>query len=164
MRNRIEGILAGLLLIGAVALVLAEILLRTLLSYSLIGVDGIASILVIWSTFLGASYALHRNMHVRVDLLHYCVSPRIALALDTLVTVACLIIAMTLTWSGVLLIDEALMLGETTMGFVRIPMWAVQSIMPLAGALFALRLAQRLVLQLQGIRQQEEEDIHVGGT
>ena len=148
MLNRFEGVLAGILLVIAVFLILSEIVLRTVFSYSLIGISGIASLLVIWSVFFGASYGIMRNLHVRVDLLQYALPEKIGAALDIVVTLICLCVSALLGYSGFLLIQESLMLGETTMGFIRIPVWLVQLVMPLAGGLFCLRLLQRLWLQV----------------
>ena len=144
--RHLEGILAGILLALAVCLIASEIFLRNVFSYSLMNVSSIASFLIVWSAFLGASQAVQDNIHVRVDVLAHIVPAKVAWAAEILVMVFCIAFSIALLWSGSVLMFESHLLGERSIGVLNIPMWIPQSVLPLAGCLFIFRFSQRLLV------------------
>jgi C4-dicarboxylate transporter, DctQ subunit len=146
----IEEQLGGLLLIIAVALVVFQILLRTVFGFGLSGLYEIATFCVIWSVFLTAGVGIDRNVHVRVDILLRLVPAGIAFALEVAICLLMLGIAVALAATGWLLVEESLAFGDSTLGRIRIPMWIPQLIMPLGGLLMLVHGTKRLVGLFRG--------------
>lgn len=159
-----DGLLAGVLLLLAIFLVFLEIILRGVFATSLMGVDQVASFFVVWSAFLGGSFAISKNLHVRVDLLAHCLPDRAAKVMEVAVLTTCVGYSFVLTYSGVLLVEESLLLMEVTNGFLRIPMWIPQLVMPLSGVLYTCRFAARLFQLLTGKHHSTGEANHVGSA
>lgn len=133
----------GLLLLLAVLLVFAQIVGRSVFGFGLSGLYEIATYFAVCSVFLTASLAIKNNVHIRIDILANMVSPRTAFWLEMVVLLVMASVSAVLTWSGVLLVQESLMLGERTIGAVELPVWAMQLILPMAGGLMLLRTLQR---------------------
>ncbi|RYF37011.1 MAG: TRAP transporter small permease [Comamonadaceae bacterium] len=132
----------GLFLLLAVLLVFAQIVGRSV-GFGLSGLYEIATYFAVCSVFLTSSLAIKNNVHIRIDILANMVSPRSAFWLEMVVLLVIAVVSGALTWSGVLLVQESLMLGERTIGTVSLPVWAMQLILPLAGGLMLLRTLQR---------------------
>lgn len=129
---------SGILLFVAVVLSFLELTLRNLFYFSIVGIDQIITYIVIWSTFLGAGYAVAMNAHVRMDLLEQVVSPRAGLIISLMTWVLCVAFSVILIFSGIALVDESIKLKEMTIGVIRIPLWYIQSIMAISAMLFLI--------------------------
>ncbi|MGA0598450.1 TRAP transporter small permease [Enterovirga sp. CN4-39] len=149
VRDVAERVLAGTLIFLAVALMTVEILLRNVFGTSIVGVEQIGVFLIAWSVFLGAAFGVARNIHVRVDVLQMMMPRPIRLVCEIVGWSGALIFSLALAWSGYKLVEETQMLGDTTVGLMRIPMWIPQMIMPIAGVLISLRIIERLVLTIR---------------
>lgn len=148
-RDLVERVLAGILIFLAVALTTLEIVLRNLFGMSIVGVEQISVFLIAWSVFLGAAFGVARNIHVRVDVLQMMMPPGLRLACEIVGWAAALVFALFLARSGIALVRETHLLGDQTMGLLRIPMWIPQLIMPLAGILISIRIVERLVVTIR---------------
>lgn len=133
----------GLFLLLAVLLVFAQIVGRSVFGLGLSGLYEIATYFAVCSVFLTASLAIKNNVHIRIDILANMVSPRTAFWLEMVVLLVMVAVSAALFWSGVLLVQESLMLGDRTIGTIELPVWAMQLILPLAGGLMVLRTLQR---------------------
>ena len=144
-----ERVLAGVLLFIAVALTTLEIVLRNLFGTSIVGVEQIAVFLIAWSVFFGAAFGVARNIHVRVDVLQMLMPPRVRLASELIGWTGALLFSIALVISGWVLVEETHLLGDMTMGLLRIPMWIPQLVMPIAGLLLSVRIVERIVLTIR---------------
>lgn len=142
--DRFETLVGGLFLTLAVFIVVIEIVIRNLFSFSMIGADEIASFAVIWSVFFTASIGVKRNIHVRIDVLFFLLPVSAVRWLDALGTLISFFFTAYLTYSGWALVQESIMFGELTMTMLRLPIWIPQSILPIGGFLLSVRLLQRL--------------------
>lgn len=148
--DRMEEQVGGLFLLISVLLVFAQIVLRAVFNIGISGMYELATFSATFSVFFTASLGIRRNTHIRVDLVSNLVSPRAAFALEIAVQVLMLVVCAGLTYSGYLLVDESLMLGDRTTGTIAVPMWIPQMIMPVGGLLMTLRVIQRLAALLRG--------------
>lgn len=133
----------GLFLLLAVLLVFGQIVSRSVFGLGLSGLYELATYCAVCSVFLTSSLAIKNNVHIRIDILANMVSPRKAFWLELVVVIVLLAVSAAIAWSGVLLVDESLMLGDRTIGTIELPVWAMQLILPLAGGLMVLRTLQR---------------------
>jgi len=119
--------------------------LRSVFSIGISGMYEIATFCMIFSVMLTASLGIKQNIHVRIDILSKIVPPSVAFALELVAMAIVLIVAAYLTYSGLLLVDESLLLGDSTLGVIRVPMWIPQLIMPIGGLLMTLRAIERIL-------------------
>ncbi len=147
--DRMEEQVGGLFLLAAVLLVFTQIVLRAGFGIGISGIYELAAFCSTFSVFLTASLGVRRNSHVRVDLLSNIVPRKVAFALELGVQALMLGVCLCLLYSGYLLVEESLMLGDHTTGTIEVPMWIPQLIMPIAGALLTLRTVQRIVRLLR---------------
>jgi C4-dicarboxylate transporter, DctQ subunit len=136
----------GLFLLLAVLLVFGQIVARTLFSVGISGLYELATYCAIYSVFLTSSIAIKNNIHIRIDLLANIVKPRHAFWLELLTMLLIAVVSAALCWSGVLLVQESLMLGDRTIGTISMAVWTIQLILPMAGFLMFMRALQRFWL------------------
>jgi len=127
----------GLLLLVATVLVTMQIVLR-LFGIGVSGLYDIATFCALWSVFLTAGVGIQRNIHVRVDVIVMMCSPGVAFLLNTISSIAVVIMTAILCYSGYVLVDESLLFGDSTLGMISVPMWIPQLIMPVGGGLMLL--------------------------
>ncbi|WP_046866753.1 TRAP transporter small permease [Microvirga massiliensis] len=139
-----ETQVGGLFLFVSVLLVFLQIVLRSVFSIGISGLYEMATFCVIFSVMLTASLGIKRNIHVRIDILSNIVPANVALVLELIAMTIILVVSVYLTYSGFLLIEESLLLGDSTLGTVQVPMWIPQLIMPIGGLLMSLRTIERL--------------------
>lgn len=143
--DTVELMVGGVFLTLSVILIVAEIAGRNLLGVSMVGADEIASYMVIWSVFFTASIAAKKNMHIRIDVIFTLASPAVGRMLDIFGSLMSAAFAAYLTYSGMVLVHDSWIFGETTMTMLRLPLWVPQLIMPIGGFLLTVRLVQRVV-------------------
>ena len=97
--SRYCGYVAAVLVVGIAALILTEVLCRTVLNISLSFAWEYSAYFLAVSIFLAAAFTLRTGGHVRVMLLSQNVPPRTAHWLDFVATVAGIVIAGWLAWS-----------------------------------------------------------------
>lgn len=140
----------GLFLLLAVFLVFGQIVSRSVFGLGISGLYELATYCAVCSVFLTSSLAIKKNVHIRIDILANMVSPRKAFWLELVVMLVLFAVSAAIAWSGYLVVDESLMLGERTIGTIELPVWVLQLILPLAGGLMVLRTLQRLWSLLRG--------------
>lgn len=136
----------GLFLLLAVLLVFGQIVARFVFGFGVSGLYELATYSAIYSVFLTSSVAIKNNTHIRIDLLANIISQRHAFWLEVVTMLIVGVVSAALCWSGILLVKESHMLGDQTIGTISVAVWAVQLILPIAGALMLLRTLQRLWL------------------
>lgn len=144
--DKLEAQVGGIFLFISVLLIFAIIVLRSVFSIGISGLYEIATFCMIFSVMLTASLGIKQNIHVRIDILSKIVPSRIAFVLELAAMTIVLVVAAYLSYSGALLVEESLLLGDSTLGVIRVPMWIPQLIMPIGGFLMTLRAIERLHL------------------
>lgn len=133
---------------------LAEIILRTLVGYSLPISLEYSGYLVAFSFFLGLGWTLAQEKHIHLSLIEGKLGPEGIRALDLWATLLGLVIATVLT---IALITWALgSYGKGTVSFFpsATPLWIPQSIFAIGPLILSLSLLGRLIrLKLKGFRQ-----------
>jgi len=146
-----NGLLIALLAL-MVSLAGAQILFRNLLDISILGVDQLLRLLVLWIALLGAVAASREGKHIRVDVLARWLPARLRAGTQALTDVFTICVCTVLAWQAV-----RFMHAETgTMAFGALPSWVAQVILPIAFALIALRYTLLLAHHVrQGLGREE---------
>lgn len=97
------------------------------------------------ATLLVAPWLLHRNEHVRLDVVVVALPRRAALALERLANALGIGICAVFIWYGVKLIFDSAQLGSMVVKTLAIPEWWQYALMPVAFGLLAIEFARRLL-------------------
>ena len=97
------------------------------------------------ATLLVAPWLLHRNQHVRLDVLVVALPRRAALGLERLADAVGIVICAVFIWYGVKLIFDSARLGSMVVKTLAIPEWWQYALMPVAFGLLAVEFARRLL-------------------
>jgi len=136
---------AVLIALLALMVVLAgsQIVFRNLLDLSLLGVDQLLRLLVLWVALLGAVTASRDDKHINIDLFSRFLPARGLAAVRVLTDLFTVMVCMLLAWHAGRFVASERTTGE--LAFALLPMWIAQLILPAAFGLVALRYVILLV-------------------
>ncbi len=154
------GIIAGILMLAGLALIIMEVLFRTLFSKTLYITEEYTGYLMAAITFLALSYTLKEKGHIRMAFLHTVLKGKARIALDiyafTMGLVFCSVITVTtgsFFWDSVVSKSQSMQISGT---YLAIP----QFVMPLGAFVMALQFAAeigRSILQIRSASGEEQE-------
>ena len=143
---KIEDGLLVFLLSTMIILAGSQIILRNIFSTGFTESDSVLKILVLWVGMLGAVVATRERRHISIDILSRYLSDMkrayVEIVIDIFVTTVCGLLAFHST--RMMLVDYA----EKTIAFSGVPTWLLESILPVAFTIIALRY---LMYTWQGI-------------
>ena len=119
---------AGFAILGSALMIAVEVLARRLFATSLIGADEISGYVLAIAVTWGASLAIIRRAHVRIDILHHQLPRPWAAALDILALVAMLAFTLLLAWYATRLLGTNIGVGAVSNTPMQVPMWIPQSL------------------------------------
>lgn len=128
---------AGFSILGCALLIAVEVTSRKLFNYSLIGADEISGYVLAFSVTWGASLALVRRAHVRIDVVHAQLPSKVACYLDVLALIAMLSLILLLAWYATELLATNIGGGAISNTTMEIPLWIPQSLWAIGLWLFA---------------------------
>lgn len=134
------GIAAG------VALAFYNVVARYVFNSSLTWASELTIYFFLWSTFFGAAYCFKQDAHISVDVLLEKVPPAVGKGLMILSHTITLIFLSAVSWYGY----QYLVLFSDEMSIdLEIPMWIPESVIPIAFAFAAYRVAEKIVMILR---------------
>ena len=139
---------AGILLIGIVLLTDFEVLMRFAFNQGQSWVTEVINNLMVYITFLGTAWVLKQDGHVSVDVIYAKLSPNGRLILDLIVSLACTIACLIMTWySGFTAIDSFIRnIRELTT--VQAPRAVIIGIMPIGYFLLSIQFMRNFITYL----------------
>ncbi len=146
-----NGLLIALLAL-MVSLAGVQILFRNLFDMSILDVDQLLRLLVLWVALLGAVAASREGKHIRVDVLARWLPQRVRSASQALTDIFTIGVCLVLSWQAVRFIRAEA--GVNVFG--ALPGWAAELILPAAFALIALRYSLLLVHHVRQSLGREE--------
>ncbi len=137
LTHLLEDSLLMLLLSSMIILASGQIILRNFFDFGFIWIDPLLRLLVLWTGLIGATVASRDNKHIRIDLLSRYLSKDAHLFIQFLVGLFTSFICTIIAWHGAswVLLDYQ----DNLLGFQDLPAWIMESIIPLAFGLIALR-------------------------
>jgi TRAP-type C4-dicarboxylate transport system permease small subunit len=139
------GALAGALVGLMVVLVCIDVVGRNLGVTSLPWIIELTELTLPLATLLAAPWLLHRNEHVRLDLLHNVVPARQLARLDRLVSVIGVVLCATVVWYSIRVIQDNIAIGALVMKSFVFPEWWLFVPLPLSFGLMAVEFARRVL-------------------
>jgi TRAP-type C4-dicarboxylate transport system permease small subunit len=135
--GKAEQVLLVILLGALILVAFSQIILRNLFSTGITWGDGFVRSLVLWTGFIGAAVAVREGKHISIDVVSRSVSPKGSKAVTVIINAFSFVICGFLTFAaGKFVINEFQMKGA---GFLGIPSWVSETILPLAFALMTIR-------------------------
>ena len=157
--HRAEDAALALLLGAMVVLAPLQIFLRLFFDAGLPWADPMIRVLVLWVGLFGAISASRGDRHITIDVLPRLLPDRARAGLAVLIHIFTVWVCALLAWhSGRFVESEREFGGDAFLG---IPAWALESVMPFAFAVIALRYAWGivpLVAVALGLRAPETEE------
>ncbi|MBY7144519.1 TRAP transporter small permease [Virgibacillus sp. NKC19-3] len=126
-----------------ILLVLVQVLARYIFSVPVGWNAELSRYLLIWITWISASYAIRMREHIRITLLVDRFSPKGKKITELFVIFVWSAFAFAMAFVGTEVVLSTQMLGQQTSS-LGIPMWIVYIIIPLSGVLMIIRLVQQV--------------------
>lgn len=118
--------IAGFAILGSALMIAAEVIARKRFGVTLVGADEIAGYVLAVSVTWGASLALVRRAHVRIDILHAQAPRAVAAALDLLALLSMLVFTCLLGWFATQLLATNIRVGAVSNTGMETPLWIPQ--------------------------------------
>ncbi|MEJ2726617.1 MAG: TRAP transporter small permease subunit [Deltaproteobacteria bacterium] len=143
--------LAGLILVFIMLSVCMEVILRYFLNRPQMWVTEVTEVLLLYITFLGTTWLLRQEGHVKVDIILNRLKPK-AIALMGIVTSAIgIFVSITLTVSGFQLTWDYLQRGIYTPTAMEIPVSIIIVIIPVGSLMLLVQFIRRGWLHVAGL-------------
>jgi len=140
----IEGKICAILLGVSVSLAFYEVISRYFFHFSIDWAEEITLYAIAWMTMFGSSKLIKEDEHVRVTILPAILSSERRSILEFLNALVSLVFSLVVTYSGILQVKSSFASGIISESSLRIPHWILYLVMPIGGALFSLRLVERI--------------------
>ena len=140
----IEGKICAILLGVSVTLAFYEVVSRYFFHFSVDWSEEITLYAIAWCTMFGSSSLIKKDEHVKVTVIFTILSDDRRNVLQFLNAVVALIFTIIVTCSGINQVHESYLSGVISESSLKLPHWVVYLVMPIGGALFTLRLVERL--------------------
>lgn len=144
----VENSFLALLLLTMIVLSFLQVVLRNLAETGFVWIDPLLRHLVLWVGFLGALLATRSGRHINIDALSRLLSPRAHRVAGVLTNLLAFVICLLLANACAKLVREESL--AQTHGFLDVPVWCLQLVMPLATFGMAVRFLGRVVRALRG--------------
>ena len=109
---------------------------------------------MLYQVWVGASYAVHEDAHIRITTLIGKLSGGRRRGMDLVVLTLWLLFALWLTVEGCVLVGKIAAMGQVSSA-MRIPMTIPYASVPIGGALMTIRLVQKIVERLRNTQEEE---------
>lgn len=115
--------------------------------------------MIVWAVLLGVARIEKRASHIRVDFVLDYLTPIWRRRAEFLALIIGLSISLFYVWSGIYVVQEAVMWGERTDSTLRIPFWVLYSALSVSFSIHSLFLIQRIFLLLNGHEILKQQDL-----
>lgn len=109
---------------------------------------------MLYQVWVGASYAVHEDAHIRITALIGKLSGGRRRGMDLVVLTLWLLFALWLTVEGCVLVGKIAAMGQVSSA-MRIPMTIPYASVPIGGALMTIRLVQKIAERLRNTQDEE---------
>lgn len=136
---------AAAVLLGAMALLVTlDVLVRNIGIGTIAWVNELSEYSLPVATLLVAPWLLHRNEHVRLDVLLVSLPQKLSRVLERCVDVLGIAICAVFVWYGVRLILDSMRIGSMVVKTLAVPEWWQYALVPVCFLLLAIEFARRL--------------------
>lgn len=126
-----------------VPLLFMQIVMRYVFSDSISWSEELARFIFLWQIWLGASYAVKRTKHIRIDIIKGKLSVKQNLILETAITFLCIGFCMFIAINGSEMVNSIFSLGQTSPALT-LPMGYPYLSIPVGASLMTIRYLEKL--------------------
>jgi len=137
------SVLAGVLLVTIMLTVSIKVFFRYFLHTTILAVDEIAEISMLYLTFLAAAWLLRRGGHITIDLLFARLKPKTQARLNIITSVFGLFLSLILVWYGTAATVSFWQRGILTPTIMELPRAAIIAVIPVGSLLLGLQFLRR---------------------
>lgn len=134
--NRFEDALLSVFVLALVLLGGLQIVLRNVFESGLIWIDPLLRVSVLWLGLIGAVAAARRNKNIRIDLLSRYLPDAAGRWVDAVTGLFAAAVCGLIGWHGWRMVKLEAEFGDT--GVLDLPIWLLQSVIPVSFAVMAL--------------------------
>jgi TRAP-type C4-dicarboxylate transport system permease small subunit len=145
--HRIEDALLAVLLLAMILLAPLQIVLHDVFDSGITWIDPLLRVLVLWVGMLGALAASRDGRHITIDVLSRLLPARARAATDALTSLFATAVSGLVAWHAARFVLTEYSFESTA--FSGLPAWALQSILPFAFGMIALRYLLRFASSLR---------------
>jgi TRAP-type C4-dicarboxylate transport system permease small subunit len=120
-----------------------QIILRNFFSTGIIWGDSLLRQIVLWVSLLGAARAAAENKHIQIDLLPKLLPAASARVLGIISSLFAVVVSATLLYASITFVQSEM--SSSTIAFLDIPNWWLETVFPLCFAIMTLRFGYQLV-------------------
>jgi TRAP-type C4-dicarboxylate transport system permease small subunit len=143
--------LAGLILVFIMLSVCLEVILRYFLNCPQVWVTEVTEVLLLYITFLGTTWLLRQEGHVKVDIILNRLKPRMLALLGIFSSAIGILVSITLTVSGFQLTWDYVQRGIYTPTAMEIPVSIIIVIIPVGSLMLLLQFVRRGWFHVAGL-------------
>ncbi|MFC5712774.1 TRAP transporter small permease [Thalassorhabdus alkalitolerans] len=140
------------IMVGVIAL---QVFMRYFLGSSLAWSEELARYCFIWLVYIGISYGVKKQRHIKVDVLLLLLKERGKILLHMAANLCFLSFAVFVVIYGYRITESLLLFGQTSPS-LNLPMGVVYAAAPIGMSLTAVRIIQQMYLQLKALLGKEE--------
>lgn len=124
-------------------LVFAQVLSRYIFNVSVGWSAELSRYLLIWITWVSASYTIRKRDHIRISMIVELFSSSVQKVVEVIVILLWSVFAIVMAVVGTEVVMNLQLMGQQT-STLNLPMWVVYLIIPIGGVLMIMRLIQQL--------------------
>jgi len=140
-----------------IPLLFAQVICRYVFNHSLSWSEEIARYVFIWQVWLGSSYCVQKNRHIRIDVFTNHLPKNVYKIFECIITVISIAFCCFLIVKGGAVMSMIARLKQTSPA-VRIPMQFVYACVPVSCTLMVLRYIEHLFKLFRGADADEQEE------
>ena len=156
--SRLGIALAALSLLLSFALIVYSVVMRYFLNSPQSWIDEIAGYLLVASVMLAGADALFHGEHIAVDIVSERLPARIRNIIDRLGLAAVAAMGMLLVASGWDMVEFSWVSGMVSTGYMSVPLWLPQLLVPIGGALLVIAAIAMLAQRGNGADQRKHDE------
>lgn len=132
-----------------VPLLFVQVVSRYVFNHSLTWSEELVRYVFIWQIWLGSSYCVKENRHIRIDVFTDRLSPSVRRAFETFITVICIVFCCFMIYKGQAVMGLVMRMDQKSPA-MELPMYFVYSCIPISCALMIVRYVERLFKMRSG--------------
>jgi C4-dicarboxylate transporter, DctQ subunit len=137
----LEKATVAALLLAAVAVLVADVALRSIFGVALAWAAELTRYSIVWLVFVGGAIGARSGAHISIDALGIMMSPDYAQRLAQVASLIASATTLLVAWFGWKLVGQMKQFGQTSAS-LEVPMWAVYLAIPVGCMLMSLRFLQ----------------------
>lgn len=158
--SKLEELLLVLSLAVMVILIFGQVIGRYILQSAPVWTEELARYIHIFQVWIGASYAVKLNQHIRVEAFINLFHGKVRKVLEITGTIIWFSLALFLAIFGTKLVIDSMNYAQVSPA-IQIPFWILFLAIPLGGAGMAIRLVQQIITYAKKDFSKEKEELIV---